>query len=114
MCPHLTSTCLLPPGCIDGVMGLAAQAASVQVPWLTFEEELIPDLTNHIAGLEALMSDMQLRVKQRERTDRTFRLVRVLLNLSVSFRFRSRSGQWRRLSPPGLKLAAGKTSRTTA
>ncbi|KAI3369602.1 hypothetical protein L3Q82_024494, partial [Scortum barcoo] len=53
---------LVNTGCIDGVVGVAARVASVQVPWLTLEEEPSPDLTNHIAGLEALLSEMQLRV----------------------------------------------------
>lgn len=44
-------------------MGVAAQVASIQVPWLTMEEEPSPDLANHIAGLEAMLSDLQLRVR---------------------------------------------------
>uniref|UniRef100_UPI0037E7C1C6 regulator of G-protein signaling 9-binding protein n=1 Tax=Semicossyphus pulcher TaxID=241346 RepID=UPI0037E7C1C6 len=53
---------LVNSGCIDGVVGVAARVASVQAPWLTLEEEPIPDLTDHIAGLEAMLSEMQLRV----------------------------------------------------
>ncbi|XP_037346962.2 regulator of G-protein signaling 9-binding protein isoform X1 [Pungitius pungitius] len=53
---------LVNAGCADGVVGLAARVASVQVPWLTLEEEPCPDLTNHIAALEAMLSEMQLRV----------------------------------------------------
>ncbi|XP_051804239.1 regulator of G-protein signaling 9-binding protein [Acanthochromis polyacanthus] len=53
---------LVNAGCIDGVVGVAARVASVQVPWLTLEEESSPDLANHIAGLEALLSELQLRV----------------------------------------------------
>ncbi|CAJ1051218.1 regulator of G-protein signaling 9-binding protein [Xyrichtys novacula] len=53
---------LVNSGCIDGVVGVAARVASVQVPWLTLEEEVVPDLTNHIASLEAMLSEMQLRV----------------------------------------------------
>ncbi|XP_039972040.1 regulator of G-protein signaling 9-binding protein [Xiphias gladius] len=53
---------LVNTGCIDGVVGVAARVALVQVPWLTLEEELSPDLTNHLAGLEAMLSEMQLRV----------------------------------------------------
>ncbi|XP_029990941.1 regulator of G-protein signaling 9-binding protein [Sphaeramia orbicularis] len=53
---------LVNAGCLDGVVGVAARVASVQAPWLTLEEESIPDLTNHITGLEAILSDMQLRV----------------------------------------------------
>ncbi|KAM8913547.1 regulator of G-protein signaling 9-binding protein isoform 2-T2 [Spinachia spinachia] len=62
---HLLSDCDSDPssaGCADGVVGVAARVASVQVPWLTLEEELCPDLTNHIAALEAMLSEMQLRV----------------------------------------------------
>ncbi|XP_039652633.1 regulator of G-protein signaling 9-binding protein [Perca fluviatilis] len=53
---------LVNTGCIDGVVGVAARVALVQAPWLTLEEEPSPDLTNHIAGLEAMLSEMQLRV----------------------------------------------------
>ncbi|GAA6235366.1 regulator of G-protein signaling 9-binding protein-like [Lates japonicus] len=53
---------LVKTGCMDGVVGVAARVALVQVPWLTLEEELSPDLTNHIAGLESMLSEMQLRV----------------------------------------------------
>ncbi|XP_054473903.1 regulator of G-protein signaling 9-binding protein [Anoplopoma fimbria] len=53
---------LVNTGCIDGVVGVAAQVASVQVPWLALEEEPSPDLTNHIASLEAMLSEMQMRV----------------------------------------------------
>ncbi|XP_071773914.1 regulator of G-protein signaling 9-binding protein [Centroberyx gerrardi] len=53
---------LVNTGCGDGVVGVAARAAAVQTPWLTLEEEPSPDLTNHIAGLEAMLSDMQLKV----------------------------------------------------
>ncbi|XP_071350825.1 regulator of G-protein signaling 9-binding protein [Trachinotus anak] len=53
---------LVNTGCIDGMVGVAARVALVQVPWLTLEEEPSPDLTNHIAGLEAMFSEMQLRV----------------------------------------------------
>ncbi|XP_034442549.1 regulator of G-protein signaling 9-binding protein [Hippoglossus hippoglossus] len=53
---------LVNTGCMDGVVGVAARVALVQVPWLTLEEESSPDLTNHIAGLETMLSEMQLRV----------------------------------------------------
>ncbi|XP_049437280.1 regulator of G-protein signaling 9-binding protein [Epinephelus fuscoguttatus] len=53
---------LVNTGCIDGVVGVAARVASVQAPWLTLEEEPSPDLTSHIAGLETMLSEMQLRV----------------------------------------------------
>ncbi|XP_070759406.1 regulator of G-protein signaling 9-binding protein [Enoplosus armatus] len=53
---------LVNTGCIDGVVGVAARVASVQAPWLTLEEERSPDLTNHITGLEAMLSEMQLRI----------------------------------------------------
>uniref|UniRef100_A0A3Q3EIY8 Regulator of G-protein signaling 9-binding protein-like n=1 Tax=Labrus bergylta TaxID=56723 RepID=A0A3Q3EIY8_9LABR len=58
-----TSSCLsVSSGCIDGVVGVAARVASAQVPWLTLEEEPIPELADHIAGLETMLSEMQLRV----------------------------------------------------
>ncbi|XP_029359099.1 regulator of G-protein signaling 9-binding protein [Echeneis naucrates] len=53
---------LVSTGCIDGMVGVAARVALVQVPWLTLEEEPSPDLTNHIAELEAMLSEMQQRV----------------------------------------------------
>lgn len=45
-------------------MGVAAQVASIQVPWLALKEEPSPDLFNHVAGLEEMLSEMQLRVRQ--------------------------------------------------
>ncbi|XP_028285440.1 regulator of G-protein signaling 9-binding protein [Parambassis ranga] len=53
---------LVNTGCIDGVVGVAARVALVQVPWISLEEEPSPDLINHITGLEAMLSEMQLRV----------------------------------------------------
>ncbi|XP_072239164.1 regulator of G-protein signaling 9-binding protein [Leuresthes tenuis] len=53
---------LVNTGCIDGVVGVAARVALVQVPWLPLEEVPSTDLTNHITGLEAMLSEMQLRV----------------------------------------------------
>ncbi|XP_061584307.1 regulator of G-protein signaling 9-binding protein [Cololabis saira] len=53
---------LVNTGCLDGGVGVAARVALIQVPWLTLEEEPSPDLTNHIAGLEAMLSELQLRV----------------------------------------------------
>ncbi|XP_075993846.1 regulator of G-protein signaling 9-binding protein [Genypterus blacodes] len=62
----LTQRCdrrsLVNTGSSDGVVGVAARVASVQMPWLSLEEEPSPDLTNHIAGLEAMLRDMQLKV----------------------------------------------------
>lgn len=46
------------------MVGVAARVASTKAPWLVSEEESIPDLTNHIAGLEAMLTKMQLRVRQ--------------------------------------------------
>ncbi|XP_017296224.1 regulator of G-protein signaling 9-binding protein [Kryptolebias marmoratus] len=53
---------LVNTGCTDGLVGVAARVALVQVPWLTLEAGPSLDLTNHIAGLEAMLSEMQLRV----------------------------------------------------
>ncbi|XP_034721628.1 regulator of G-protein signaling 9-binding protein, partial [Etheostoma cragini] len=53
---------LVNTGCTDGVVGVAARVALVQAPWVTLEEQPSPDLTNHIAGLEALLTELQLRV----------------------------------------------------
>ncbi|XP_015258777.1 PREDICTED: regulator of G-protein signaling 9-binding protein-like [Cyprinodon variegatus] len=53
---------LVNTGCTDGLVGLAARVALVQIPWLVLEEEPSPDLTNHIAGLESLLSELQQRV----------------------------------------------------
>ncbi|KAF7207454.1 regulator of G-protein signaling 9-binding protein isoform X2 [Nothobranchius furzeri] len=53
---------LVNTGCMDGMVGMAARVALVQVPWLTLEEVPSPDLANHIAVLEAMLSEMQLRV----------------------------------------------------
>ncbi|XP_042371431.1 regulator of G-protein signaling 9-binding protein-like, partial [Plectropomus leopardus] len=53
---------LVSSGCVDGVVGVAARVASVQAPWISLEDEPSPDLTNHIVGLETMLSEMQLRV----------------------------------------------------
>ncbi|CAN9512225.1 unnamed protein product [Ophioblennius macclurei] len=53
---------LVNTGCVDGVVGVVSRVASVQVPWLTLEEEPSPDLTNHMAALERLLTEMQLKV----------------------------------------------------
>lgn len=52
------------PGCVDGLVGVAARVAWAQTPWLSVGDEPSPDLTNHIAGLESMLLEMQLRVKQ--------------------------------------------------
>lgn len=72
---HVSTVCVftLSPGCIDGVVGLAARVALIQVPWLTLEEQPSPDLTNHIAALEAMLSEMQMRVRQMQREGKLFR-----------------------------------------
>uniref|UniRef100_A0A3Q2QCZ3 Zgc:109913 n=1 Tax=Fundulus heteroclitus TaxID=8078 RepID=A0A3Q2QCZ3_FUNHE len=56
---------LVNTGCTDGLVGLAARVALVQIPWLVLEEEPSPDLTNHIAGLESLLSELQQRVSHK-------------------------------------------------
>lgn len=48
------------------MVGVAARVASAQAPWLTLEEEPSPDLTNHIVGLEAMLTEIQLRVRQNQ------------------------------------------------
>ncbi|XP_007542884.1 regulator of G-protein signaling 9-binding protein [Poecilia latipinna] len=53
---------LVNTGCTDGPVGLAAWVALVQIPWLVLEEEPSPDLTNHIARLEAQLGELQQRV----------------------------------------------------
>uniref|UniRef100_A0A8C8DL27 Zgc:109913 n=1 Tax=Oryzias sinensis TaxID=183150 RepID=A0A8C8DL27_9TELE len=53
---------LINTGCVDGMVGLAARVALVQVPWLILEEEPSPDLTNHITGLETMLGEMQTKI----------------------------------------------------
>uniref|UniRef100_A0A3P9ITY4 Zgc:109913 n=1 Tax=Oryzias latipes TaxID=8090 RepID=A0A3P9ITY4_ORYLA len=53
---------LINTGCVDGMVGLAARVALVQVPWLILEEEPSPDLTNHITGLETMLGEMQMKI----------------------------------------------------
>ncbi|KAF6731850.1 Regulator of G-protein signaling 9-binding protein [Oryzias melastigma] len=53
---------LINTGCVDGMVGLAARVALVQVPWLTLEEEPSPDLTDHITGLETMLKELQMRI----------------------------------------------------
>ena len=102
-------------------MGVAARVALVQVPWLTLEEESSPDLTNHIAGLETMLSEMQLRVRENQSNALLYNenvmdssdLV-ALLHLNVAFyRCPLRFGLWRRLSRPGSKVAGRWTSQMT-
>lgn len=45
------------------MVGVAARVASVQVPWPTVEEWPGLNFTNHITALEALLTEMQLRVR---------------------------------------------------
>lgn len=58
--PDILSIC---PGCVDGLVGVAARVAWAQTPWLSVGEEASPNLTNHIAGLESMLLEMQLRVR---------------------------------------------------
>ena len=51
------------------MVGVAARVALVQVPWLILEDELSPDMTNHITGLETMLSEMQLRVRKKKETE---------------------------------------------
>lgn len=44
------------------MVDVASRVASAKLPWLTLEEELSPDMTSHITGLEAMLTEMQLRV----------------------------------------------------
>ncbi|XP_056157921.1 regulator of G-protein signaling 9-binding protein [Lampris incognitus] len=53
---------LVNTGSGDSVAGLSAHAASVQTPWLNLEEEPSPDIAAHIAGLDVMIKDMQLKV----------------------------------------------------
>uniref|UniRef100_A0A3Q3X5X2 Regulator of G protein signaling 9 binding protein n=1 Tax=Mola mola TaxID=94237 RepID=A0A3Q3X5X2_MOLML len=59
---HYDRHSLVNTGCTDGMVGLAASVASTQASWLALEEEPSPDLISHIAGLEAMLTEMQLRV----------------------------------------------------
>ncbi|XP_077433740.1 regulator of G-protein signaling 9-binding protein isoform X1 [Vanacampus margaritifer] len=55
---------LVNTGCLDGVVGVAARAASIQTPRLAADEDALHQeagLQQHLNGLEAMMSDMQLR-----------------------------------------------------
>ncbi|XP_075869448.1 regulator of G-protein signaling 9-binding protein isoform X3 [Nelusetta ayraudi] len=53
---------LVNSGCVDGMVGVAARVAWAQTPWISLGEEQSPDLTNHIAGLESMLLELQLRV----------------------------------------------------
>ncbi|XP_075869447.1 regulator of G-protein signaling 9-binding protein isoform X2 [Nelusetta ayraudi] len=55
---------LVNSGCVDGMVGVAARVAWAQTPWISLGEEQSPDLTNHIAGLESMLLELQLRVRQ--------------------------------------------------
>lgn len=56
--------CILPAGCTDGMVGVVARVASAKVPWHTVEEPLSSDFTNHISVLEAMLAEMQLKVRR--------------------------------------------------
>lgn len=71
-------------------MGLAARVALVQIPWLVLEEEPSPDLTNHIAGLEAQLGELQQRVSplpepQQNRAQQTRAQLSLVLQVPVAF-----------------------------
>uniref|UniRef100_A0A3Q3DGZ3 Zgc:109913 n=2 Tax=Hippocampus comes TaxID=109280 RepID=A0A3Q3DGZ3_HIPCM len=56
---------LINTGCLDGVVGVATRAASVRMPWLASDVDDLHQesgLQEHLNSLEAMMSDMQLRV----------------------------------------------------
>ncbi|XP_077386245.1 regulator of G-protein signaling 9-binding protein [Festucalex cinctus] len=56
---------LVNTGCLDGVVGVAARAASVPTPRLAADEDELRQgegLQQHLNRLEAMMSDMQLKV----------------------------------------------------
>lgn len=63
-CPLLPDFLSVCPGCVDGLVGVAARVAWAQTPWISVGEEPSPDLANHIAGLESMLLELQLRVRQ--------------------------------------------------
>lgn len=59
---------ILSPGCSDGVVGVAARVASVQVPWHNVDQSRSPgwDFSHHITALEAMLAEMELRVRKKQ------------------------------------------------
>lgn len=107
-CPRLLSA-----GCTDGMVGVAARVASAQVPWHTVEESPGWDFTNHIAALEVMLAEMQLRVRKNQSGACVCSLVCIPSDLWFVCRSLFRSGPCRRPSQPGPRLAANtKTQRT--
>lgn len=45
------------------MVGVAARVAAAQLPWHSVEAESTSDVTNHIAALEAMLAEIQLRVR---------------------------------------------------
>lgn len=86
LCPSVLA------GCTDGLVGVAARVALVQVPWLTLEAVPSPDLTQHIAGLEAMLREMQLKASQDFLLEHLDHMCCTLLNRSCCCRFLWRSG----------------------
>lgn len=96
------------------MVGVAARVASAQTPWLTLEEEPNPDLTNHIAALESMLMEMQLRVRQDGDPPVLHVSAAFVFTLLVFSRFLWRSGRWRPLSRPGRRFRATWRGRTIA
>ncbi|XP_034020218.1 regulator of G-protein signaling 9-binding protein isoform X2 [Thalassophryne amazonica] len=53
---------LVSTGCVDGVVGAATRGILVQAPWLLLDKEPHMTWVTDIAGLESMLSNMQLRV----------------------------------------------------
>lgn len=53
---------LVNTGVSDSVSGVAALAASVQMPWLTVQEEQRPDMKTHIVQIDTLLKEMLQKV----------------------------------------------------
>ncbi|XP_056885601.1 regulator of G-protein signaling 9-binding protein-like isoform X1 [Takifugu flavidus] len=57
---------LLNTGCTDGMVGVVARVASAKVPWHTVEDSSSSDVTHHITVLEAMLAEMQLKVRKNQ------------------------------------------------
>lgn len=94
------------------MVGVVARVASVQVPWHTVEEPASADFTNHITVLEAMLAEMQRRVRGARPSVLRGPHV-VLLTPCCCDRFPFHSGALRPPSPPGLKQPVNAKSPTT-
>lgn len=76
---------IVPAGCTDGLVGVVARVASAKVPWHTVEDSSSCDFTHHITVLEALLAEMQLKVRTKAHQIRSGFNISAVLQVPVPF-----------------------------